>query len=85
MRLTDMDRFILGEGYLTAGRNTASSGFSSNGFKWVTTGQVITYTNWSPSQPNRLSHQIYIVVINHDDTWVWFDEPNTGFPFVCEY
>jgi hypothetical protein len=31
---------------LTSGRNVTSTGIRLGGFKWLTTGQVISYSNW---------------------------------------
>jgi hypothetical protein len=76
---------ILGDQYLTAGRNTAYSGVRRNGFKWVTTGQVMTYTNWRPSQPLRAASDNIYVVVKKQYNWGWDDDPPAAQPFVCEY
>ncbi|XP_075150759.1 lectin subunit alpha-like [Haematobia irritans] len=53
-------------------------------YEWATTGELFTFTNWGPSQPDRLGNREHCILI-WQGTWEWFDLPcDHKLGFICE-
>ena len=75
--------------YWTGGQNTAVPGTAPEGFKWLSTGEVFTDTNWfldDPRQPSGTSGEM-CVVVDASTRHRWADRVCTSvsYPFVCEW
>jgi hypothetical protein len=79
---------VTGIKYMTSGKNMAPAGVDPSGFIWRSTGQVVSYTNWYPGQPNRNSgfegQDLHIVALKKYN-WLWIVMMNATMPFVCKY
>ncbi|XP_065357710.1 lectin subunit alpha-like [Calliphora vicina] len=53
-------------------------------YEWVTTGNVFSFTNWGPGQPDRLNNNEHCILI-WQNTWQWYDLPcSHKLGFICE-
>ncbi|XP_073822431.1 lectin subunit alpha-like [Musca autumnalis] len=53
-------------------------------YEWATTGEIFSFTNWGPNQPDRLGNNEHCVLI-WQNTWQWYDLPCThNLGFICE-
>uniref|UniRef100_A0A1I8P8Q4 C-type lectin domain-containing protein n=1 Tax=Stomoxys calcitrans TaxID=35570 RepID=A0A1I8P8Q4_STOCA len=53
-------------------------------YEWALTGEVFTFTNWGPSQPDRLGNKEHCVLI-WQNTWQWYDlSCDYKLGFICE-
>jgi len=57
-------------------------------WRWVSgpeTGQLLTYTNWGPGEPNNVGNEDYAIFNNPWGGGMWNDRPDTTAFYVVEY
>ncbi|KNC28722.1 hypothetical protein FF38_09443 [Lucilia cuprina] len=53
-------------------------------YEWATSGEVFSFTNWGPGQPDRLNNNEHCILI-WQNTWQWYDLPcSHKLGFLCE-
>ncbi|XP_011293768.2 lectin subunit alpha [Musca domestica] len=53
-------------------------------YEWATSGEIFSFTNWGPGQPDRLNNNEHCILI-WQNTWQWYDLPcGHKLGFICE-
>ncbi|PTQ76272.1 putative secreted protein with PEP-CTERM sorting signal [Nitrosomonas oligotropha] len=57
-------------------------------WRWVSgpeAGQLLTYTNWGPGEPNNSGNEDFAVYNNPWGGGLWNDRPDAGIAYIVEY